>query len=60
MLCLKMKHKILSELNIPGISKTALKAREREIGATFEAVAATSCESAIKEEIAHAAAVNEM
>lgn len=42
---------ILAELNIPTISHTTLKKREREIGKVFEDVSSTSCDRAIDEEM---------
>ncbi|WAR10616.1 hypothetical protein MAR_035692, partial [Mya arenaria] len=42
---------IFAELNLPGISKTALKAREREIGPSIESVAEISCTTAIQQEM---------
>ncbi|WAR21424.1 LOW QUALITY PROTEIN: hypothetical protein MAR_015398 [Mya arenaria] len=39
------------KLNLPGISKTALKAREREVGPSIESVAEISCTTAIQQEM---------
>ncbi|XP_052818439.1 uncharacterized protein LOC128244478 [Mya arenaria] len=49
---------IFAELNLPGISKTALKAREREIGPSIERVAEISCTTAIQQEMKLLQAVN--
>ncbi|WAR07762.1 LOW QUALITY PROTEIN: hypothetical protein MAR_017720 [Mya arenaria] len=51
---------IFAELNLPGISKTALKAREREIGPSIERVAEISCTTAIQQEMKLLQAVNNM
>ncbi|WAR05481.1 hypothetical protein MAR_020850 [Mya arenaria] len=51
---------IFAELNLPGISKTALKAREREIGPSIESVAEISCTTAIQQEMKLLQAVNNM
>ena len=51
---------ILAELNLPGISRKTLKAREREIGQSMETVAETSCNNAIDEEIEMIASMNSM
>ncbi|WAQ97719.1 hypothetical protein MAR_022092 [Mya arenaria] len=51
---------IFAELNLPGISKTALKAHEREIGPSIESVAEISCTTAIQQEMMLLQAVNSM
>ncbi|WAR14700.1 hypothetical protein MAR_004805 [Mya arenaria] len=51
---------IFAELNLPGISKTALKARSREIGPSIECVAEISCTTAIQQEMKLLQAVNNM
>ncbi|XP_052780707.1 uncharacterized protein LOC128217545 [Mya arenaria] len=51
---------IFAELNLPGISKTALKAREREIGPSIESVAEISCTTAIQQEMKLLQEVNNM
>jgi hypothetical protein len=40
----------LAALNIPTISSTTLKRREREVGCVFEAVAQESCNDALLDE----------
>ncbi|WAR14194.1 DPO3-like protein [Mya arenaria] len=51
---------IFAELNLPGISKTALKAREREIGPSIESVAEIACTTAIQQEMKLLQEVNNM
>lgn len=41
---------LLAVLNIPGISKSGLKEREREIGSTLDKMAEKSCREYLKEE----------
>lgn len=41
---------LLAVLNIPGISKSGLKEREREIGSTLDKMAENSCREYLKEE----------
>ena len=42
---------ILAKLNIPQISKTLLNARQKEVGACMEAVAESSIQEALAEEV---------
>lgn len=42
---------LLAEMNLPSISKTTLKSREREIGRSIEKVAKESTKNALEEEI---------
>ncbi|OWF51627.1 hypothetical protein KP79_PYT11690 [Mizuhopecten yessoensis] len=43
-------NKILAALNIPKISATTLKRREREAGTALESVAETTCDEALQKE----------
>jgi hypothetical protein len=42
---------LLAALNIPGITPSTLKKRDRESGKAIEAVASNSCSLAVEEEV---------